>query len=271
MKIIISHDVDHLGSMEHYRDLFLPKYFVRNTLELFAKNIPASEFQKRISDILRNKFNNIEALIAFDRDNEITSTFFIAVNKGLGLSYNSKNAKRWIDFIVNQGHPVGIHGIHFDSQAGISEEKEKFKELAGYYSSGIRMHYLRTNEITLSILEQAGYRYDSTEYSFRNPYKLGRLWEFPVHLMDSFAIYGDSNHQNKSLNQVKNETIQRIKMARGLGIQYFTIITHDFYFSDSFKIWKDWYKWLIDFLHTDSNEFITFDGALKELDSLTAG
>ncbi|MFA5820095.1 MAG: hypothetical protein WC854_12560 [Bacteroidales bacterium] len=267
MNIIISHDVDHINSFEHLSDLFLPKYFIRNTLELFAKSISLSEFQKRIWHVLRNKFNNIEALVAFDKEHSVKSTFFIAVNQALNLSYNSNQAKRWTDYILNKGIPVGIHGIAYDTIDGIMEEKERFKELSGNYSFGIRMHYLRMNENTLAYLEQAGYRYDSTVYSLKNPYKIGNLWEFPVNLMDTCAIYGDSNHQIKSLEQIKKETIQSIEKAEELKIQYFTIVTHDFYFSDSHKTWKDWYIWLIDYLQVRTYKFISFENAVRELES----
>jgi hypothetical protein len=266
MKIIISHDIDHINSFEHFNDLFLPKYFIRNTLDLFKKSISLSEYQKRISNVLRNKFNNIDALLTFDKKYSVKPTFFVAVNKALNLSYNSNQAKKWTELILRQGIPVGIHGIDYDTMEGIMEEKERFKELSGHYSFGIRMHYLRMNENTLANLEQSGYRFDSTVYSFKNPYRIGNLWEFPVHLMDSYAVYGDSNHQTKSLEQIKKGTIQYFEKAEELKIQYFTIITHDFYFSDSFKTWKDWYVWLIEYLLEHTYEFISFEDAVRELD-----
>jgi len=266
MQIIISHDVDHINSSEHLSDLFLPKYFIRSSLELFANSISLSEFQKRIRNVLRNKINNIEALVAFDKDHSVNPTFFIAVNKALNLSYNSNQTKIWIDFILIKGIPVGIHGIAYDTINGIMEEKERFKELSAISPSGIRMHYLRTNENTLTNLEQAGYRYDSTVYSLKNPYKTGNLWEFPVHLMDTSAIFGDSNHQIKSFEQIKKETIQCIEKAEALKIQYFTIVTHDFYFSDSHKTWKDWYIWLINYFREHNYQFINFENAVRELE-----
>jgi len=267
MQIIISHDVDHINSSEHLSDLFLPKYFIRSTLELFTKSISLSEFQKRIRNVLRNKFNNIEALVAFDKDHSVNPTFFIAVNKALNLSYNLNQSKIWVDFMLKKGIPVGIHGIAYDTLNGIMEEKERFKELSGFSPSGIRMHYLRTNENTSANLDKAGYLYDSTVYSLKNPYKTGNLWEFPVHLMDSDAIYGDSNHQIKSLEQIKKETIQCIEKAEELKIQYFTIVTHDFYFSDSHKTWKDWYIWLINYFREHNYQLINFENAVRELES----
>ena len=128
------------------------------------------------------------------------------------------------------------------------------------------MHYLRTNDKTNLNLAKAGYRFDSTVFSLVDPYKIENLWEFPISMMDSYLIYGESKHQTKSMEQIKNETIQCIEKAKYLGIQYFTIITHDFYFSDSFRKFYDWFIWLIDYLILHNFEFINFDDAIKELD-----
>ena len=68
------------------------------------------------------------------------------------------------------------------------------------------------------------------------------------------------------MEQIRNETIKHIEKAKNLGIQYLTVITHDFYFSDSFRKFTDWYIWLIDYLHINKFEFISFNDAIKELD-----
>ena len=128
------------------------------------------------------------------------------------------------------------------------------------------MHYLRTNDKTNINLAHAGYRFDSTVFSLGDPFKIENLWEFPVSLMDSYLIYGGSSHQTRSMEQIKKETIQCFEKANSLGIQYFTIITHDFYFSDSFRKFQDWYIWVIDYLNRHNFEFINFDDAIKELD-----
>ena len=39
MKIIVSHDVDHLFGRDHYNDLYLIKMFVRTNIEFFKRNI----------------------------------------------------------------------------------------------------------------------------------------------------------------------------------------------------------------------------------------
>jgi len=40
MKIIISHDVDHLSVKEHiFKDLIVPKFFIWQFIEFYKKNI----------------------------------------------------------------------------------------------------------------------------------------------------------------------------------------------------------------------------------------
>jgi len=267
MKIIISHDVDHISSIEHLKDMFLPKYFVRNTFEFISGSITLSEYAKRIAIVFRNKFNNIEELVNFDKSFSFDSTFFLAVNNALSLSYSKAEAEKWAVFILENGIKTGIHGINYDTHDGIIREKKVFGDLTGQNYFGIRMHYLRLNEQTLSNLDKAGYMFDSTVFSLTNPYKIGQMWEFPVCLMDSSIIYGNSNFQSKTLDEIKKESILSLEKAKQLGIRYYTIVTHDFYFSDAFKKWKDWYIWLIEYLKVNDYEFVSFNKAINELES----
>lgn len=267
MKIIISHDIDHITVSEHFKDLFLPKYFARNTLELINRAITISEYVHRIIIIFSNKFNNIEELVNFDKSLFLDSTFFLAVNNALSLSYSIIKAEEWAVFLKDKGIRTGIHGINYDTLIGITLEKQIFHELTRQNNFGIRMHYLRLNEETLLNLDKSGYKFDSTVLSFGNPYKIEQMWEFPVCLMDSSLFYGNSNYQTKTLDQIKNESIMNILKAEEAGLKYYTIVTHDFYFSDAFKKWKEWYFWLIDYLKNNEFKFISFDNAITELES----
>jgi len=264
MKIIISHDVDHITSCEHFKDLFLIKYLTRNILELYKKSISFRQFYRRLLLIFKNKFNNIQDLLTFDAANSVFPTYFIAVNNALSLSYNKKYAKKIASTLVKKGICIGLHGINFETLQGIIDERDLFQKLTGVNPKGVRMHYLRENEETHKYLEQAGYVFDSTQSTYINPFKVGTLWEFPVHLMDSTLIYGNSRIQIKPLKQIQYETIQAIENAEILNIEYFTLVTHDFYFSDSHKLWKDWYIWLINYLKDRSYVFISFENAILE-------
>jgi len=267
MKIIISHDVDHITAFEHFKDLFLLKLFIRSTIELSTRNISFKEYINRFSRILKNRLHNIEELIQFDSTHGVKPTLFFAVNNGLSLSYNNRNAKTWMNYASNQGIPVGVHGIEYNTKFGIEQEVDKFLKLAGYKPFGIRMHYLRFDHQTLSYLEKSGYQFDSSIFKFSPAYKSNGIVEFPIHIMDSSLIYGDSFYQEKSLDQIKSETITCISKAESMNLNYLNVVTHDFYFSESFKTWKDWYVWFVEYLNEKNYEFINFDSAMKEINN----
>ena len=193
MKIIISHDVDHITVWEHKKDIIIPKFLVRNMIELMSGAISGKEGCLRFADLFKNKWHNIEELIDFDRKEHIQSTFFIAVAKGLGLSYSLKDAEFWINRILNERFDVGLHGIAFDDYKKIKGEYKTFKEISKMNEFGIRMHYLRNSQNTLRYLSKANHVFDSTLFELQNPFRIDQLWEFPLHIMDSYFFHKNSH------------------------------------------------------------------------------
>jgi hypothetical protein len=268
MKVIVSHDVDHITSIEHLIDFFIPKFILRNSIELFKGIITINEYNGRIKNIFHNKFNNVTELIAFDLENDINSAFFVSVKRGRNLSYSKKQAAKIIDLVLTKGLTVGIHGLSFQDFSEILDEAELFKKLTNISSFGIRIHYLNLSFDTLKNLDRAGYLFDSTKLAFENPYRTGNMWEFPIHLMDSNLFYGDSKFQFKSFERLKNETIRLVENAYKCQITYLNILFHDFYFTDSFRNCKAWYIWLISYLKKSGIEFVSFPDAISELNSI---
>jgi peptidoglycan/xylan/chitin deacetylase (PgdA/CDA1 family) len=265
MKIIISHDVDHITVWEHKKDLIIPKFLARNMIELTSGAISGKECYLRFTSIFKNKWHNIEELIDFDGKESIPSTFFIAVDNALGLHYSLKDANFWIKKISQKNFNVGLHGIAFDNFKDIKNEYNIFKKILKLDDFGIRMHYLRNNYNTLRYLNDTGYIFDSTLYKFQNPFKVGNLWEFPLHIMDGYLFNKNSRWQNQTLEQVKDETKRKIDEAHKKDIKYFTILFHDRYFNISFKNWKDWYIWVIGYLKNNGLEFANYKEAIREL------
>ena len=128
MKIIISHDVDHITVWEHRRDLIIPKFLTRNVIELTSGAISGKECCLRFINLYKNKWHNIEELIDFDGKEYISSTFFIAVDNALGLHYSLKDAEFWIKKILQNKFDVGLHGIAFDDFKDIKNEYNIFKK-----------------------------------------------------------------------------------------------------------------------------------------------
>ena len=265
MKAIISHDVDHITVWEHRNDLIVPKFIVRGFIEFLLGYVSASEIKGRLESIVKNKWHNLDALMQFDQENGIHSTFFFGVSKGLGLNYEQKDALYWIRTLLTAGFDVGVHGIAFNNYNDMKDEFDLFKNLSGLKEFGIRMHYLRRDDNTFHKLNQLGYTFDTTKYVFKNPYLVGRLFEFPLHIMDSDLMSRRSRWQDQSLDQSKETTKKMIEDGFNEGLQYFTILFHDSYFSDLFMTWRQWYIWLIDYLKDNKIEFISYNEAIKEL------
>lgn len=77
MKVIMSHDVDHITFREHLNDGIAAKFCIRTMLEMASLAIsPYTAFQ-RVKRAWQNKWNNIEDLIIFDKSHNIDSTFLL--------------------------------------------------------------------------------------------------------------------------------------------------------------------------------------------------
>ena len=193
IKVIVSHDVDHLFARDHwFRDLIYPKMWVRNTLQLMKKEISLREWWLRNTSCFRKNRNNLDTLMDFDREHGIPSTFFYGMNQGLGMSYKPEEAKPMILKAHERGFDVGVHGIEYQDYEGMKREYDTFRETVGFEPRGIRMHYVRFDENTFENLSKIGYAFDTTEFDKANcgtrklPYKVGKMWEFPLSIMDAY-------------------------------------------------------------------------------------
>ena len=267
MKIIVSHDIDHMRVWEHLgKDLILPKFIIRAHIELLKGKISLSEFINRLGDFFKNKWQCIDEVMDFNQGREIKSTFFIGVNNGLGLSYDLNQVEKWVPIIQNRGFEVGVHGISFDNYDEIKKEYDIFKRISQQNQFGIRMHYLRNNEKTIDFLEKANYLYDSTPQGFLNPYKFKNMWIFPLQIMDGWELNGDKRFQSRSFQEAKLETLSKIERAKKEKLTHLSILFHDRYMSSSFVSWKKWYMWLIDYLKDEGHQFVTHKEAIQEFE-----
>lgn len=266
MKVIISHDVDHITAWEHSNDLIIPKFVLRALLEFGLGYISGGEAKSRILSLISNRWNQLEDLMAFDRRHGIPSTFFVGVSNGCYLSYGKDLAGDWIERIRRQGFDVGVHGIAYDASAAMTEEHGSFQQMTGLKDFGIRMHYLRTAPDTICRLGEIGYAFDSTETALKNPYKIGRMWEFPLHVMDGHILCNGTRWQNRNLEEACQATKERIERAAAAGIDYFTLLFHDRYYSNAFKTWSDWYVWFVAYCKEMGMNFISYQDAIAELE-----
>lgn len=270
MKIIISHDVDHLFLREHLKDSFLLGNLYRGLKQVAEGNISLNTFLKRFPAQL----NRIKELHEFNKKAGIRETFFFGMRKGLNLSYDWKDTQPFIDYLLKEKVLIGMHGMGYNSFDLLQEEANRFKTmLPKHYPLGIRNHYLRMDESTLGIMEKIGFLFDSTYYTTDNAkyhaadsvFLQGNIWEIPINIMDAGYV---SNNQ-KELIDIKIKTLAKIQKAENNNQPFFVINFHDLYFSDAYPVYKQWYEWLISYFLEQNYEFIDFLQALQILNKQT--
>jgi len=263
MKIIVSHDVDHLFRHDHYRDLIYPKLWIRSMIEFFKGYYGIKEWFFRMLTPFSKYRHNIHEVMEFDKRYNVKSSFFFGMKKGLGMSYDKKDAAYIIKEVDSKGFDVGVHGIDYTDEILMNEEYNSFRNIIGRDDFGIRMHYVRFNEETFNKLERSGYLFDTTEFDkekgflIKNPYRIGEMWEFPLAIMDGYLP--------KNLEQKKKKTLELIEKAENSNIDYLTVLFHDYLFCKGYATERDWYRWIIEWFSDNGYEFISYKDAIKEM------
>lgn len=212
--------------------------------------------------------------VPFNRYREIEkdlhSTFFIIPFKndpGLGHE-NKKNSRRAtcydcsdireeINQLILQGCEIGVHGIDAwrDAVKG-RRELERIHEATGALEVGARMHWLYFKNQSPQILEEAGFRYDSTlGYNDAVGYRSGtvqvyrpigvkKLLELPMNIQDTALFYPGRMGLNEedAWELIKALLDQSDDLGGAL-----TIIWHDRSLAPE-RLWGDIYIKLIDHL-----------------------
>lgn len=265
IKVIISHDVDHLYRRDHwFRDAIYPKLIVRSACQLLGRKITIKEWWLRSLSCFKKNRNCLKEVMEFDREHGAASTFFFGVSQGLGMSYRPKEAAEMVKYVRSQGFSVGLHGICYDNYEGIKAEYDTFVRSYGFKPCGIRMHYVRYDKKTFENEARAEYPFDTTEFekeksgTQKPPYRVGRMWEFPLTIMDGYLP--------QNVEDAKKETLKKLQQCREKNLEYVTILFHDYQFCNAYQAMREWYSWLIQYLR-DSEEycFVSYEEAMKEL------
>jgi peptidoglycan/xylan/chitin deacetylase (PgdA/CDA1 family) len=117
-------------------------------------------------------------------------------------AYGVDDIRDEIMSLLDSGCEAGVHGIDswHDSERG-REERTALADVTGQPSRGIRMHWLLRDGSTPTVLERAGYDYDSTfGYNETIGYRAGTgqvfrplgaktLLELPMHIQDGALFY----------------------------------------------------------------------------------
>ena len=267
MKIIISHDVDHLYPSDHIlRDLIFPKLWVRSAIEMINGKISFLVFYYRLISIFDKRLNRIPEIIEFDKKNNIPSVFFFGMDNILGMSYKISAAAPWIKYVLENGFDAGVHGVAFDDTNKMNDEFKRFQIISDLDSFGIRMHYVRYNDTTFKRMNQIGYLFDTSEFrktnsDLKKPYKIGRMWEFPLYIMDGYILH-------QGLETAQKQTIDLINKARMMKTVYFTFLFHDSLFNErTYPMQKYYYEWFVNYIQSLGFKFISYRDAIAELEN----
>lgn len=266
MKVIISHDVDHLHPSEHlFSDLIFPKLWVRSFIELIKSQISIKTFIFRLFYVFNERMNRIPELCAFDKEKGVKATYFFGMANVLGMNYKKEKALPWIKYVVNEGYDAGVHGCDYLNLDKIKQEHDSFLKMTGIADFGIRNHYVRYDNDTFNKMNQAGYLFDTTEFNkeklaYKAPYQVGKMWEFPLAIMDGYVLHHDLEDTKKSI----------VKFCDGLqnGQEtYLTVLFHDSYFNKKcYPSEYSFYKWFVDYAIENGWEFISYRDAIKEIE-----
>jgi len=266
MKIIISHDVDHLYPSDHFlKDLIFPKLWIRSLIEFCKGEINLQIFYYRLVSIFNKRLTCIPEIIEFDKKFAIPSVFFFGVDILLGLSYKKKASEPWIKLVLEKGFDAGVHGIEIENSKRMQKEFNDFKAISNLNSFGIRIHYVRYNSTTFSKLADVGYLFDTSELNkkaieLKPSYKIGKMWEFPLHIMDTYIT-------QYKLEITKDLTIKAIMEAEKRGLQYFTFLFHDDFFNGkTYPEKKSYYEWFVNYCRSHNYAFISYKEAIVELE-----
>jgi hypothetical protein len=122
VKIIVSHDVDHLFWSEHlFRDLYI------------------KTFAARINFWSDKRINRLDELMAYERSMNIPATYFFVMRRGLGVAYHVSKAKPVIEKVSVNGFNVGVHGMAYNDLKTMREEFDEFKKISGLDKFGVRI------------------------------------------------------------------------------------------------------------------------------------
>jgi peptidoglycan/xylan/chitin deacetylase (PgdA/CDA1 family) len=237
VKVIISHDVDHMWAREHVRDLIVPKFIVRFGIEWVLGYTRWREVSLAVQSLWSGPWQHIEELMDFDEAHGVPSTFFVAVANGRKLCYGLADAREWIARIRSRGFDVGVHGIEYKQADKTRDEHARFREIAGRDFIGVRFHNIGFSPSSVQLsdsdvlnLKRVGYSFSSTTFGDMGPWSSDTFWEFPIHLMDGDIFRVGRPWKNRTPEQMKESTVKRLSDAAARGVSFFSLLFHDGFF-----------------------------------------
>ena len=277
--VSLSHDIDFIGIRDHKFDHtmfgFLYRALVGSMLNFFRRRGSLGNMWKSWKAAASLPF----VYLGWARDFWWPFDWYLDVEKGLGATYYFIPFKRRagenvtvadaprrasaydvadipqaLRALKEAGCELGVHGIDaWHSVEKGREELERVASCTGGCDRGIRMHWLLQNAQTFSVLERAGFSYDSTfGYNETVGYRAGtgqvyrppgveRLLELPMHIQDGALFFpGRLNINEEGAARLCEGFIARARRLGGV----ITVIWHDRSHAAE-RFWGEFYARLV--------------------------
>jgi hypothetical protein len=289
--VCLTHDIDFIGIRKHFFDHTMWGFLYRSTLGAVR-----SWLRRRISLARLLKMWGAAAALPFVYlkwakdfwdpfdwylrvEKHLAATYYIVPVKGhAGERVTGRHASRRaaaydvsevadrLAALVKEGCEVGVHGIDaWHNVERALDERAKVAAVAGASTVGVRMHWLLRDANTPSVLEAAGYAYDSTlgyneTIGYRNgttqafrPLGVQTLLELPLHIQDGALFF--SQRLGLSEPEARTRCDALIDNADRFG-GVLTVLWHDRSHGPE-RFWGDFYIRLVHTLRSLDGWFAT--------------
>ena len=225
--VCLTHDIDHMAVRNHKWDHtmfgFLYRAIIgslvdacrgRKSIQYLKANwIAALSLPLVYLGLARDFWNQFDRYLEIEKG--LTSTFFVIPTKGdpgqdangfsqrkRAAAYDLSEVAALLEHLRQANREIGLHGI--DAWRDLQKaraELERVKLATNASQIGVRMHWLYFGEQSHSLLEKAGFAYDSTVgYNETIGYRAGttqvfkpldveQLLELPLHIMDTALFF----------------------------------------------------------------------------------
>ena len=238
--VALTHDIDVLYINKNFKKCIRNSFkgIIEKNNKLFYHSVK-SIIKKEIWD----EFHIKNLLKLNSKYNAKSSYYFLAVERdNTAHNYCIKDIKALLDIIEDHDNEVGLHGSYlaYNNTTQIQKEKKRLENVFNEKIIGYRNHNLNFDiESSWSILEQAGFVYDTTyglvdRVGFRNgmcypfqPFnlksnKFHNIVEFPLHVMD-VSLFKYMNLSYKGAYQVFRNLVSEVESCNGV----FTFLWHN--------------------------------------------
>jgi hypothetical protein len=295
--VCLTHDVDHPSVRYHKCDRTMFGFLYRATVgsvinfcrgrrslgQLAANWQAAFSLPLVFAGLAKDFWNQLDRYL--ELENGLASTFFVIPIKGnpgvdadgrtrarRASRYASADIADDLKRVLSADGEIAVHGIDAwrDSAKG-RDERERIREITSTAETGVRMHWLYFDLQAPSMLEKAGFSYDSTVgYNETIGYRAGttqvfkhlnvdRLLELPLHIMDTALFY--PSYMNLSDEQARAAMLPLTENATKLG-GVLTINWHDRSLGPE-RLWDDAYATLLRDLRARKPWFATATQAVS--------